>query len=519
MLDNPILQFFKFWQKVDTSDYNKREKENLESITSPKFDDGAIDVEVDGSYNGIMQQLYGGITDPNAKSTRELIDTYRNLMNNYEVDNAVQEIISDAVVYEEGHDVVSVGLDATTFSENIKTKIIEEFNIVLNSLSFQRKGADHFRRWYVDSRIFFHKIINHNDVSKGIIELRRLDPRNIQFIREVRTELESGIKVVKGYNEFFIYDTAHESYAMAGQTFAPGTKIKIPKSAMVYAHSGLVDACGKNIIGYLHRAVKPSNQLKMLEDAMVIYRITRAPDRRVFYIDTGNMPSKKASQHMQHIMNSMRNRVVYDASTGKIKNQQNNMALTEDYWLQRRDGKAVTEVDTLPGMSGMSEMDDILYFRKALYMSLRVPLSRIPDLQQQAMFDGGTGITRDELEFNKFVVSLQHKFEEIFLNPLRSNLILKRIITEDEWDDEINNIKIVFHKDSYYAEIKDAEIDERRLNNLALAEPIIGRYISNQTAMRKYLHMSDEDIEIEQKMIKEEQSNKILNPPIEEEEM
>ena len=306
---------------------------------------------------------------------------------------------------------------------------------------------------------------------------------------------------------------------MAGQTFAPGTKIKIPKSAMVYAHSGLVDACGKNIIGYLHRAVKPSNQLKMLEDAMVIYRITRAPDRRVFYIDTGNMPSKKASQHMQHIMNSMRNRVVYDASTGKIKNQQNNMALTEDYWLQRRDGKAVTEVDTLPGMSGMSEMDDILYFRKALYMSLRVPLSRIPDLQQQAMFDGGTGITRDELEFNKFVVSLQHKFEEIFLNPLRSNLILKRIITEDEWDDEINNIKIVFHKDSYYAEIKDAEIDERRLNNLALAEPIIGRYISNQTAMRKYLHMSDEDIEIEQKMIKEEQSNKILNPPIEEEEM
>jgi hypothetical protein len=217
---------------------------------------------------------------------------------------------------------------------------------------------------------------------------------------------------------------------------------------MVYAHSGLVDCCGKNIIGYLHRAIKPANQLKMLEDAMVIYRITRAPDRRIFYIDTGNMPSKKAAQHMQHIMNSMRNRVVYDAATGKIKNNQNNMALTEDYWLQRRDGKAVTEVDTLPGMSGMNEMDDILYFRKALYMALRVPLSRIPDEQTQSMFDAGTTISRDELQFDKFIASLQHKFEEIFLNPLKSNLLLKRIITDDEWKDEINNIKILFDNSS-----------------------------------------------------------------------
>jgi hypothetical protein len=229
------------------------------------------------------------------------------------------------------------------------------------------------------------------------------------------------------------------------------------------------------------------------------------------------MPSKKAAQHMQHIMNSMRNRVVYDAATGKIKNNQNNMALTEDYWLQRRDGKAVTEVDTLPGMTGMNEMDDILYFRKALYMALRVPLSRIPDEQTQSMFDAGTTISRDELQFDKFIASLQHKFEEIFLNPLKSNLLLKRIITDDEWKDEINNIKIVFHKDSYFAELKDVELDERRINILSLAEPYVGKYISHQTAMRKYLRMSDEDIETEQKLIKEELSNKIFNPPDEEE--
>ena len=514
-----VLKMFSFWQKVDTTEYDNLINDKSESITAPKFDDGAREIEsnsVEASYTGVMQQLYGG-NDANARSTRELIDVYRSLMTNYEVDNAVQEIVSDAVVYEDGHDSVSIGLDQTGFSTNIKDKILEEFNVVLNSLNFQRKGADHFRRWYVDSRIFFHKIIDPSRPKEGIRELRRLDPRNIQFIREVVTENENGVKIVKGYKEYFIYDTANESYSCGSQVFAPGTKIKIPYSAMVYAHSGLIGCDGKNIVGYLHRAVKPANQLKMLEDAMVIYRITRAPDRRIFYIDTGNMPSKKAAQHMQHIMNSMRNRVVYDANTGKIKNQQNNMALTEDYWLQRRDGKAVTEVDTLPGMTGMNEMDDILYFRKALYMALRVPLSRIPDEQTQSMFDAGTTISRDELQFDKFIASLQHKFEEVFLNPLKSNLLLKRIITDDEWNDEINNIKIVFHKDSYFAELKDVELEERRINTLALAEPYVGKYISHQTAMRKYLRMSDEDIETEQKLIKEELSNKIFNPPPEEE--
>lgn len=517
MLDNNILKMFSFWQKVDDTEYNIQTKSNAESFTAPKLDDGAIEVESDvlGSYNGLIQQLYGG-NDPNAKSTKELIDSYRSLMQNYEVDNAVQEIISDAVVYENEHDAVAISLDQTKFSTNIKEKIIEEFNEILTILNFQRKGSDHFKRWYIDSRIFFHKIIDINNPSNGIKELRRLDPRNTQFVREIETEIENGVKIVKGYKNYFTYDTGNETYSCGSQIFAPGTKIKIPQSAMVYAHSGLVDIDGKNIIGYLHRAIKPANQLKMLEDAMVIYRITRAPDRRVFYIDTGNMPSKKAAQHMQHIMNSMRNRVVYDANTGKIKNQQNNMALTEDYWLQRRDGKAVTEVDTLPGMTGMNEMDDILYFRKALYMALRVPLSRIPDAQQQSMFDAGTTISRDELQFDKFIVSLQHKFEEIFLNPLRSNLLLKKIITEDEWEDEINNIKIVFHKDSYYSELKDVELEERRINTMTLAEPYIGRYISHKSAMKKYLRMSDEDIEIEQKLIKEEQSNKIFNPTEEE---
>lgn len=517
MQDVSDLKMFAFWQKVDTAEYDKIIDDKAESITAPKFDDGATEIESnDAAYNGVFRQLYGN-QDPNVTSTRELINTYRSLLNNYEVDNAVQEIVSDAIVYEDGYDVVSLNLDQTKFSANIREIILDEFNEILNLLSFQRKGSDHFRRWYVDSRIFFHKIINENNRKEGLLELRRLDPRQVQFIREIETVTEKGIKVVKGYREYFIYDTQNESYNCGTKHFAAGSKVKIPYSAMVYAHSGLVDCCGKNIIGYLHRAVKPANQLKLLEDAMMIYRITRAPDRRVFYIDTGNMPARKAAQHMQHIMNSHRNRISYDASTGKIKNQANMMALTEDYWLQRRDGKAVTEVDTLPGMSGMNEMDDILYFRKALYMALRVPLSRIPDEQSQNVFDMSTAISRDELRFDKFISELQHKFEEIFLNPLKTNLILKRIIDDEEWNDEINNIKVVFHKNSYFTEMKDMEIMERRINSLNLIEPYIGKYISNHTAMRDFLKMSDEEIDAERKIIDEELSDKIYNPPEEEE--
>lgn len=513
MLADSDLKMFAFWHKVDDTEYDKIINDKAESITAPKFDDGATEVDSqDIAYNGVFQKLYGS-QDPTATSTRELINTYRSLLNNYEVDNAVQEIVSDAIVYEEGFDVVSIDLDQTAFTENIRNLISDEFNSVLNMLNFQRKGSDHFKRWYVDSRVFFHKIINPNRPKDGIIELRRLDPRNVQFVRELDTKMENGVKVVKGYREYFLYDTELESYQCGHQHFAAGTKIKIPYSAMVYAHSGLVDCCGKNIIGYLHRAVKPANQLKLLEDAMMIYRITRSPDRRVFYIDTGNMPARKAAQHMQHIMNSHRNRISYDARTGKVKNQANMMALTEDYWLQRRDGKAVTEVETLPGMTGMNEMDDILYFRKALYMALRVPLSRIPDEQTQNVFDMSTAISRDELSFDKFISELQHKFEEIFLSPLKSNLLLKRVITEDEWEAELNNIKIVFHKNSYFSEMKTIEITERRVNVLSLMEPYIGKYISNHTAMKDFLQMSDEDIAAERKLIDEELSDKIFNPP------
>lgn len=514
------MKMFKFWDKYDSKEFTRNLNDGRESITGPKNDDGAIEIEATATspYNGIFSVPYGVGDNPYGNNTAQLISTYRSLMNNYEVDNAVQEIVQEAIVYEPDHDVVALDLDSTEFSDNVKNKLYEEFNQVLNALNFHRKGSDHFRRWYIDSRIYFHKIINPARPKDGILEMRRLDPKAMEYVREIVTEEVEGVKVVKGWRGYFLYE-ASEGYECYGKTFGSGTKIRIPESAITYAHSGLTDCCGTKIIGYLHRAVKPANQLKMLEDALVIYRITRAPDRRVFYIDTGNMPSRTATQHMQNIMNSFRNKVVYDASTGKIKNQQNNMSLTEDLWLMRRDGKNVTEVDTLPGMSGMNEIDDVKYFRKALYMALRVPLSRIPDEENGGQpFDNGTTISRDEINFSKFIRELQHKFEDILLDPLKSNLLMKKIITEEEWDKEINNIKVVFHQDSYFTELRDLEIEDRRLALLERMDPYIGKYKSHRYAMKNILRMSEEDIEAERKQIDEELKDPLFKEPEEEEE-
>ena len=507
---NVILDMFKFWEDKD-----KSLPDQLTGISVPSKDDGAIEIEVtehESKYNGVYNRAIN--IDASVNNTRELVNTYRGLLSNYEVDNAIQEIVSDAIVYEPGHQAVALDLSETKFSEKIKTRLHEELDEVLLLLDFQRNGQDHFKRWYIDSRLYFHKIVDPKNPKEGIKELRHLDPRNVQYIREVITEMENGVKVVKGSKDFFTYDTGLNGYSFLGSFYSPNARIKIPVQAVAYSHSGLVGCNDSGIIGYLHRVIKPSNQLKLLEDSMVIYRLTRAPDRRVFYVDTGNMPSKKAQAYMQSIMDSMKNRIVYDAATGRITNQRHLMSLTEDYWLQRRDGKAVTEVDTLPGMQGMNEMEDVKYFRKALYMALRVPLTRIPDESNApGMFDSGTSITRDELRFSKFIVELQHKFEQIILDPLKTNLILKGIITEKEWDQEINNIKLVFHKDSYFAEIKDVEIAERRINILSQAQPYIGKYISHKSAMREFLQFSEERIEEERKIIdEEEKSGKYKSP-------
>lgn len=501
------LKMLARWAEFDTEKHEEQVSDKHESIAAPKNNDGATEIEVNdnspaSAWNSLNQQFYS--TEQNFNNTSQLINTYRGLMNNHEVENAVQNIVNDALVFEDGHEAVSLNLESTRFSEQVKERIHEEFKSLLNTIHFDRRGHDLFRRWYVDSRIFFHKIIGKNP-KDGIVELRQLDPRNIEYIRELVTEDTPEGKIYKSVKEYFLYNVGNNSYCAGGQVFAPNTRIKIPRSAITYAHSGLMDENDKYIIGYLHRAVKPANQLKLLEDAMVIYRITRAPDRRVFYIDTGNMNNRKAAQHINSVAHSFKNRVVYDAATGKIKNQQAILSMTEDYWLQRRDGKAVTEVESLPGASGMNEIDDVRYFNRKLYEALRVPLSR-SNLNENSTVIGGDGaeITRDELEFSKFIRVLQNKFSEILRDPLKYNLILKNIITEDEWDNEINNIKVIFHRDSYYSEVKDIEILERRLSLIERVMPFIGKYFSNKTVMRDILKYTDEMMESEKQQIEDE---------------
>ena len=501
-----MFDFLKPFIKQDNEEYKQQEKDGIESFSAPANNDGAIEIErqqgMIDPYAAVNQSFYDMGGDSLASDTANMINMYRNIAMYPEVHNAVMEIVSDAIVKEDNKDTVFLNMDSTEFSKNIQERINEEFEEILSLLKFRKEGAALFRQWYVDSRIFFHKILG-NDESEGIQELRLLDPRRIEFIREIETAVEQGVKIVKGMKESFMYTTEGDEHRF-GITSVGAAKVKIPRSAIVYAHSGIKGPCGRRIIGQLQWAIKPANQLKMLEDAMVIYRITRAPERRVFYIDVGTMPNKKAIQYTNGIMQTLKNRVVYDSSTGKVKNQFNNLSMTEDYFLMRRDGNAKTEVTSLPGAQSLGEISDVEWFNKKLYEALQLPLSRIPNSQGGVTFSGGGEITRDELKFADYVRSLQSRFEDVFLDPLKTNLIMKRIITEEEWEENVEQIKVVFNKNSYYEELKDVEVLERRVAAMQALEPFIGKYISNDYVMKNIFKMSDEEMEREEKLIEEE---------------
>ncbi|WWQ13045.1 portal protein [Morganella phage vB_Mm5] len=507
MLGIKFLDIFKLWANKDEKEYSDNIDNDIVSIAPHKNEDGAIETEIDSrSYagmSGVHQQFYSG-QDPNIQNKVQLINTYRQLMSYPEVENAVSEIIDDAIVNEKDHDVVSIELEKTNFSESIKDKINKEFKDILSLYNFDFRGSKLFKDWYVDSRIYFHKIVSS---SGELLELRQLNPKNLELRRDIVTKTEEGVSIVVGTNEYFVYTVSEDNFRFGRQVFSKNDQVRIPRSAIIYAHSGLLD-CRDNVIGYLHRAIKPANQLRLLEDAMVIYRITRAPERRIFYIDVGQMGGKKAQQYVDSIANSLKNRVVYDSSTGKIKTAQHNLAMTEDYWLTRRDGKAVTSVETLPGMSGMDQMDDVRWFNKKLYEALRVPLSRIPRDDGGLQLGGADGsITRDEMKFSKFIRTLQVQFSEIFSDPLKYILINKKIITEDEWNTNVNHINFVFHQDSYYAEMKDLEILERRASVWQNIEPIVGKFISHKYVMKQVFRMSDDDVKTQEKEIQDEQTD------------
>lgn len=509
-----VPSFLRPWAKDDDKELDIELKSGIDSFSAPDNPDGANSIDrTDTSAPSRAYQAYAYGTEQKINSTRQLIDQYRALTNYHEVDNAIDEIVNDAIVQEDEKNTVSLDLDATKWNKSIKDRVQEEFEEILSLLNFEKEGKRLYRRWYVDSRIYFHKMIDPKHQKEGIKELRLLDPRAVYYHRENFKEVEGGNSIYKGHREYFTYSGTECSTYNINQ--ANTNHIVIPRDAMVYAHSGKVSCDGRSIIGHLHAAIKPANILKMLEDALVIYRVSRAPERRIFYIDVGNMQPKKATEHVHKVMQGFKNRVIYDSSTGKVKTAANNLSMTEDFWLMRRDGKASTEISTLPGAQSIGEMDDVRWFNRKVYEAMKLPLSRLPMESGGVTFSNGGEISRDELLFAKLVRGMQRQFDPIFYDPLVTNLILKGIMSQEEWDEEKNNIKIVYAKDSYYEELKDIEILQRRIDVVSslIQNNIVGKYMSHNTIMKDIMKMTDKQIEEEAKKIEEEMKSEILNPP------
>ena len=466
-----------------------------DAFTAPSTDDGTLDVVSGGGH-------YASILDMDGRDKNELdlIRRYRDIAQQPECDSAIEDIVNEAIVSDERDKSVSVSLDRLNISQNIKSKIREEFDEVLRLMDFNAKGHDIFRRWYVDGRIYYHKVIDTKNPRKGIKELRYIDPRKIKKVRENKKQIDAktGIDMVKQVDDFYLYND--KGFDMAS---GPSSGIRITADSISYCPSGLVDMHKGTVLSHLNKAIKPVNQLRMIEDALVIYRISRAPERRIFYIDVGNLPKIKAESYLKDVMNRYRNKLVYDARTGEIRDDRNHMSMLEDFWLPRREGGRGTEITTLPGGSNLGEIDDITYFQKKLYRSLNVPVSR---LAEESGFQIGRSdnITRDELKFTKFTQRLRKKFSVLFSDILRTQLILKGVIAAEEWETFKEHIQYDYLADGHFAELKAAEVLRERLDMLGQVESYVGTYFSKEYVKKNILRQSDEEIEEIQNQIKDE---------------
>jgi len=461
-----------------------RAKEGGDTFTLPSVDDGTIEVAGGGFYSSTID------LEGRERSESDLIRRYRDIAVQPEADSAIEDIVSEGIASNEYDAPVAVRLDRMDVSPKVKKRIQEEFDRVLQLLSFNEKGHDIFRRWYVDGRVYYHKVIDKKDPRKGITELRYIDPRKIRKVREVskgRTDPTTGVPVDQKMEDYYVYQ--EKGIGTGGQT-----GLKITNDSIAYCPSGLVDQNKGTVLSFLHKAIKPVNQLRMIEDAVVIYRISRAPERRIFYIDVGNLPKIKAEQYLKDVMNRYRNKLVYDASTGEIRDDRNHMSMLEDFWLPRREGGRGTEITTLPGGSNLGEIDDIIYFQRKLYRSLNVPISRM-EAEQNFSIGRSTEITRDELKFTKFVQRLRKKFSVLFHDVLKTQLILTGVIAEEEWDKLKEHIQYDYLQDGHFAELRDAEILRERIDMLGQLEPFVGQFFSKAWVQKNVLRQTEEEIE------------------------
>ncbi len=476
---------------------SSKERDGEKTFSIPTPDDGTVDVAGGGFFGQILD------TDGRERSDLDLIKRYRDIAQQAECDTAIEDIVNEGIVSNQNDQAIEISLDRLHYPDKIKRKIRTEFDEVLRLLNFEQKGHDIFRRWYVDGRIYYHKIIDTKNPRKGITELRYIDATKIKKVREVQKKVDpkhQGVEVAEKIDEYFVYN---EKGLTGPGGVGSNQGIKIAPDAITYVPSGLIEGNGGRVLSYLHKAIKPVNQLRMIEDALVIYRISRAPERRIFYIDVGNLPKIKAEQYLKDVMNRYRNKLVYDANTGEIRDDRNHMSMLEDFWLPRREGGRGTEITTLPGGSNLGEIDDIQYFRTKLYRSLNVPISR---LEAESGFSLGrsTEITRDELKFTKFVQRIRKKFSPIFTDILKTQLLLKGIIASEDWPEIQEHIQYDYLADGHFAELKDAELLENRLNQLQTVEAYIGTFFSKEYVLKKVLRMNDTEIQEMRDQIKKE---------------
>ena len=471
---------------------DKKEQEAKKSFVAPMEDDGTGVIKAGGHF-GQYVDMSGG----QAKNENELIGKYREVAQYPEVDAAIEDIVNESVVVGDDNEVVNLSLDRLDQPDRIKKMIREEFDSIISLLNFSATGHDLFRRWYIDGRMYFHIVIDERNPKKGIQELRPIDPTRIRKVKEVKEEKDpkTGANIVTGVEEYYIYQDSGLNKS--------GQGLKISKDSILYVPSGLLSPGKDRVISYLDKAMKPANQLRMMEDALVIYRMSRAPERRVFYIDVGNLPKGKAEEYLRSIMSNYRNKMVYDAQTGEVGDDRKNMSMLEDFWLPRREGGRGTEISTLPGGENLGQIDDIVYFQKKLYKALNVPSSR---LEQEAQFSLGrtSEITRDEVKFARFVAKLRNKFSDMFYQALKIQLVLKGIATREDWNWMRSDISIDFKQESYFSELKEAEILRERINTLRELDEYVGKYYSVQYVRRNILMQTDEEVEEIDKQIEDE---------------
>jgi len=479
---------FKFEKIKDTG--------GVEKFTPPKTDDGTVEVAGGGHFAQILD------TDGRERTEQDLIRRYRDIAQQAECDAAIEDIVNESIVSNERDQAIQVVLDNLGYSDKIKRRIREEFSQVLQLLDFEAKGHDIFRRWYVDGRLFYHKVIDKKNPRQGIVELRYIDPKKIKKVREIKKDKGKGshqsMELITDVEDYYMYN--EKGIGVGGGS---NQGIKVAADSISYCPSGLIDQNKGHVLSYLHKAIKPVNQLRMIEDALVIYRISRAPERRIFYIDVGNLPKIKAEQYLKDVMNRYRNKLVYDAQTGEIKDDRNHMSMLEDFWLPRREGGRGTEITTLPGGSNLGEIDDIEYFKKKLYQSLNVPQARL-NAEEGFSLGRSTEITRDELKFTKFVQRMRKRFTPLLTDLLKTQLLLKGVIGIEDWPKMVEHIQYDFLQDGHFAELKKAELLEGRLNSLSTIEPYIGTFFSKEYVLRNVLNMTDAEVDEMQLQIKKE---------------